>query len=67
MKGYRTLIFNGGLGILVIIAQVVQEFGYSAELQYFVSEETMPYLMLAILAANVVLRVVTTSPVGQRD
>lgn len=66
MKGYRTLAFNGIAGVLLIAAEVIQEFGYSQELQYFISEETMPYLMLAILAANVVLRVVTTTPVASK-
>ena len=66
MKGYKTLAFNGGLGFLVILAQVITEFGYSPELQFFVTEELTPYIMLAILAANIVLRVVTTTPVGKR-
>jgi len=66
MKGYRTMAFNGGLGFLVILAQVITEFGYSPELQFFATEELMPYIMLAILAANIVLRVVTSTPVGKR-
>lgn len=70
MKGYRTLAFNGGLAalltLLVTFAEVVQEFGYSKELQYFISDENMPYLMIAILIANIILRLVTTTPVGKR-
>lgn len=65
MKGYKTLAFNG-VGFLVMLAQVITEFGYSQELQFFATEEVMPYIMLAILAANVVLRILTTTPVGKR-
>lgn len=65
MKGYKTLAFNG-VGFLVMLAQVITEFGYSQELQFFATEEVMPYIMLAILAANIVLRILTTTPVGKR-
>jgi hypothetical protein len=65
MKGYKTLAFNG-VGFLVMLAQVITEFGYSQELQFFATEEVMPYIMLAILAANVVLRILTTTPAGKR-
>lgn len=65
MKGYRTLAFNG-VGFLVMLAQVITEFGYSPELQFFATDDTLPYIMLAILAANIVLRVLTTTPHGKQ-
>lgn len=66
MQGYRTIAFNGLMGVLIIAAEVVQALGMSPEVQYFLNEAATPYVMLAILVANVFLRVVTTTPVGQK-
>ena len=63
MKGYKTLTFNGGVAFLLIVAEIFAEFGSSPEVQYFLTPEMTPYIMLGILFANIVLRVVTTSPV----
>ncbi len=62
-SGYKTIALNSILGMLIIAAQVVSEFGQSPEFQFFITPETAPYVMLAILGANIFLRVITTGPV----
>lgn len=63
MSGYKTIALNSILGLLIVAAQVISEFGNSPEFQYFITPETAPYVMLAILGANIFLRVITTGPV----
>ncbi len=63
MKGYKTLTFNGVLATVMILAEIFAEFGASAEVAFFLDADTMPYVMLGVLFANIALRVMTTSPV----
>lgn len=57
MKGWRTVIFN----VVAIGTLAVTEY---AEL---IPAAWLPYVAFGIAAANLVLRGVTTTPVGRKD
>lgn len=59
MKGYRTLAFNAG----IVAGTALLHFGASVDWSQYVSPSTA--VMLAG-AANIALRLVTTTPVGER-
>lgn len=57
MKGYRTLLFN----IVAIATLAVTDY---AEL---IPPRVLPYVAFGIAAANIVLRLNTSTPVGRKD
>lgn len=57
MKGWKTLIFNG-LSVLVTIAEL-------QEWTSIIPDQYLPYFTLGLALANMVLRMVTTTPVGK--
>jgi hypothetical protein len=65
MKGYRTLLFNL-LALAPLCAEIFLELAYSQEVQFFITEEMMPIFMVAVIVCNILLRFVTTTPVGRK-
>lgn len=59
MKGYRTIIWNVANAIVGTMAL--------AETAYSIPDEWMPYWIAAYITGNVILRLVTTGPVGGRE
>lgn len=57
MTGYRTLVFNFLAGLLPLLEM--------AEITSMVPAEYLNYYIIAVALANVGLRVITTTPVGQ--
>jgi len=66
LKGYRTIFVNS-LAMAAIMAQICLDLAYSQEVQFFLTDEQMPYFMAAVIAANIVLRIATTTPVGKKS
>lgn len=67
MKGWRTILFNG-LSAAILVA--VPLTGYLAGFNWTslgVSVEAAMWIALGMNAANIILRVVTTSPIGRAD
>ena len=58
MKGFRTLAFNLA-GAIVPVLEVTHS-------TYQIPDAWMPYWLAAFIAGNVVLRLVTTTPVGSK-
>ena len=58
MKGYRTLIANG-LSAVIAIAEM-------QEWTDIIPSEYMPWFAIGLAVANIALRAITTSPVGQK-
>lgn len=56
MKGWRTIVFNLAAGLVAVYELTSDQ----------VPEEWKPYLLGAYIVGNVVLRVVTTTPVGMK-
>ena len=56
MKGYRTLLANGLASIIPFLEL--------AELRDVMPDEWLPWYAFAVAGANIVLRMVTTTPVG---
>jgi hypothetical protein len=59
MKGYRTIIFN-------VLAMLVPIFSLT-EWHAILPPEWSAYWMLAVGVGNVILRSITTTPVGRRE
>lgn len=59
LKGYRTVIFN----VALVVASLTEIIG----LVDLLNPGATPYLILAIAIANIVLRVITTTPVFEAD
>ena len=58
MKGYRTLLVN----ILALVLPVLE----MTEITSAVPDEFLPYYAILLATANVILRLMTTTPVGQK-
>jgi hypothetical protein len=61
LKGWRTIAAN-----LLFAAPIILDIAAMPEARQLVPEEWLPYYGLAMALANVVLRSITTTPVGQR-
>lgn len=59
MKGYRTIVWN--------VANAIVPAMEIANATYQIPDEWMPLWLFAFIAGNVVLRLVTTGPVGSDD
>ena len=59
-KGWRTIGFN-----ILIVAAAVVAFLDQADLASIFPYDAGPYILLGIGIANILLRMVTTTPVGQ--
>ncbi len=59
MKGYRTLLVN----ILALVLPVLE----MTEITSVVPTEFLPYYAILLATANVILRLMTTTPVGQKE
>jgi hypothetical protein len=62
MKGWRTIAFN----VVLIALTILVEVGAAPELHDLIGPEWTRYLLLAVFVANIVLRMVTTGPVGKK-
>lgn len=58
LKGYRTIIVNTALMILPVLDLV--------EVRDVIPDQWMPWYALGMAVANMWLRAVTTTPVGQK-
>ena len=58
MKGWRTLIFN----VFAMIIPILE----MTEIRDVVPDDYLPWYALALAIANMILRAVTTSPLGHK-
>ena len=58
MKGWRTILFNSLTLVLVVLE--------SSELTEMLPDGSGDYLMMAVLVVNLVLRKLTTTPIGKK-
>lgn len=65
MKGWRTLIFNVSISILVLAKEMLAYFA-GVDWSQILPAKYAPYAILAIGIANILLRHVTTHPAGWR-
>lgn len=63
-KGWRTVFVNGVLGLLALAGELVS-YGLGFDWKTVVPAEYAPWALLALNLLNIVLRKVTTSPMGQ--
>lgn len=59
MKGFRTIIANALFMVLPVLEM--------SELVAVIPDEWLPWYALGMALANMVLRYITTTPVGQSD
>ena len=57
MKGWKTLVVNG-LSVVITIAEL-------QEWTSIIPDQYLPYFTISLAIANMALRMVTTTPVGQ--
>jgi hypothetical protein len=58
MKGHRTIIWNAANAVVVAMQ--------AADASYKIPDEWIPYWLGAYVVGNIVLRLVTTTPVGHK-
>ena len=58
MKGWRTILFNV-LGMVTVVA--------TSDYAQVIPQSAMPWIGLGIGVGNLVLRSVTTTPIGQKE
>ena len=63
MKGYRTVVING----IVTVGAVAAECADVPGLEHLIGEQTAMKLIAGVAVANIVLRFITTTPVGKKD
>ncbi|MEP0234136.1 hypothetical protein [Roseibium sp.] len=63
MSGWKTLLFNGGVGILVAIAQLVEHVSV-VEWSEILPADMTPWVIIAIGIINILLRHVTRGAAG---
>ena len=64
LKGYRTLLFNVVTAAPVVFDIAVQS-AADPTISAIIPPEYLPYYLAAVTIGNIVLRVVTTTPVGK--
>lgn len=64
-KGWRTLIFNGLVGLVPLGVAILDAFG-AMDWTKLVDERTAAAISLAVALANIVLRFATSTPVGRK-
>lgn len=65
LKGWKTVLFNGGALIPVAI-QVAGQLANSPDLQNIIPPEYLPVYGVVLALINLGLRYVTTTPVGKK-
>lgn len=65
MKGFRTLIANAVAAVPVVASIIVSL--HSEGLATLIPPQYMGLYTLAVIFANVILRSITTTPIGRRD
>jgi hypothetical protein len=66
MPGWKTLLFNGGIGAAVLAGQLLSYFE-AVDWSVLLPPDIAPYAVLGIGIANIVLRHVTGGPAGWRQ
>ncbi|MBO0345187.1 hypothetical protein [Roseibium limicola] len=63
MQGWKTFVFNGAMGFVAILAELMS---YLTDLDWkqLVPPESAPYVVLSIGVANILLRHMTSGPAG---
>lgn len=67
LTGYRTYLFNAGAAVLPLLdgaVQIIQMVEASPEIKGLIPDGVMPWYMLAVAVANIVLRSRTGTPAG---
>lgn len=59
MKGYRTVFVN----VLFTLVPIME----LTEWRVLLPEEYLPYWMLFVATANIILRAITTTPIGRKN
>ncbi len=65
MTGWKTLAFNGAIGLAALLADLLSLVS-SMDWRAFVPPEFVPYAVLAMGMANILLRHVTQGPAAWR-
>ena len=65
LKGNRTRLFNGILGIPLIL-EMVGQVANSTALQGIIPQQFLPIYGLGLTIGNILLRQITTTPPGQK-
>ncbi|MEP4031816.1 hypothetical protein [Roseibium polysiphoniae] len=63
MSGWKTLLFNGVVGILVVIAQLA-EYVSAVDLSAILPSNMTPWVIVAVGLVNILLRHVTKGSAG---
>ncbi|MEJ8473966.1 hypothetical protein [Roseibium algae] len=65
MSGWKTLLFNGGIGLVAILAQLTEHL-MRVDWQMILPSDSVPLVVLVIGVANIILRHLTTERAGWR-
>lgn len=65
-KGYRTLIVNFAM-MLPMLWDVVWQIAQSPEFRAVIPEEYLTFYALLMVAVNMYLRKITTTPIGRKE
>jgi len=65
MAGWKTLVFNGGVGIAALIAELLDHLGV-VPVDRLLRGDKATWIAVALGAANIGLRHVTSRPAGWR-
>jgi len=63
MNGWKTLVFNGGIGATAVVAEIIAHLNQT-DLTKILPESSLPAAVAVIGIANILLRHVTTGPAG---
>lgn len=66
MKGWKTLLFNGGIGVAALLGEVLAHLN-GTDLTKILPEASVPAAVTLVGLANIVLRHVTTGPAGWKE
>ena len=65
LKGWRTIVANALLAILPLLEVAGQLFNMP-EIQSVIPSNWLPWYMLGVALLNMILRKITTTPMGQK-
>ena len=65
MSGWKTILFNGGLGLLALLAELLAYF-QAFNWREVLPPDLAPIVILGVGVANILLRHLTTGPAGWR-
>ncbi len=63
MNGWKTLAFNGGIGLLALLGEVLAWLDL-VDWQSMVPPQLLPHAVLVVVIANILLRHQTRGPAG---